>query len=94
MTFVREKENGKNGHRAGSVWRGGRCPSSLATPAGALARVGLIGRSKLGSIDFGVVGPTRATRLLVPKPGRRSQNPMPLPWKPDATAKAKRANPD
>jgi hypothetical protein len=44
MTFVREEENGKNGHRAGGVWRGGRCPSSLDTPAGALAHVGRIDR--------------------------------------------------
>ena len=42
MTFVREEENGKNGHRASGVWRDGRCPSSLDTPAGALARFGLI----------------------------------------------------
>jgi hypothetical protein len=47
MTFVREEENGKNGHRASGVWRGGRCPSSLDTPAGALARFGLIDRSAL-----------------------------------------------
>jgi hypothetical protein len=60
MTFVREEENGKNGHRASGVWRGGRYPSSLDTPAGALARFGLIDRSNLGPTDFGVVGPTRA----------------------------------
>jgi hypothetical protein len=35
MTIVREEENGNNGHRAGGVWRGGRCPSSLDTRAGA-----------------------------------------------------------
>jgi hypothetical protein len=44
MTFVREEENGKNGHRASGVWSDGRCPSSLDTPAGALARFGLIDR--------------------------------------------------
>jgi len=32
---------------------------------GRLARVGRIDRSHLGSIGFGVVGPTRATRLSV-----------------------------
>jgi hypothetical protein len=57
MTFVREEENGKNGHRASGVWRGGRCPSSLDTPAGALARFGLIDRISIVSIDSGVVGP-------------------------------------
>ena len=44
MTIVREEENGNNGHHAGGVWRGGRCPSSLDTRAGALARVGCIDR--------------------------------------------------
>ena len=37
MTIVREEENGNNGHHAGDVWRGGRCPSSLDSLAGALA---------------------------------------------------------
>ena len=60
MTIVREEENGNNGHHAGGVWRGGRCPSSLATRAGTLARFGLIDRSHLGSIGFGVVGPNLA----------------------------------
>jgi hypothetical protein len=45
MTIVREEENGGNGHHAGGVWRCGRCPSSLDTRAGALARVGRIDRS-------------------------------------------------
>jgi hypothetical protein len=44
MTFVREEENGNNGHHAGGVWRGGRCPSFLDTRAGALARFGRIDR--------------------------------------------------
>jgi hypothetical protein len=44
MTIVREDKNGDNGHHAGGVWRGGRCPSSLHTRAGALPRVGVIGR--------------------------------------------------
>ncbi len=38
MTIVREEGNGNNGHHAGGVWRGGRCPSSLDSRAGALAR--------------------------------------------------------
>ena len=46
MTIVREEENGNNGHHAGGVWRGGRCPSSLDTRAGALARFGRIDRSR------------------------------------------------
>jgi hypothetical protein len=45
MTIVREEENGNNGHHAGDVWRGGRCPSSLDSLAGALARFGRIDRS-------------------------------------------------
>ena len=40
--------------------RGGRCPSSLDTRAGALARFRLIDRINLDSIDLGVVGPMRA----------------------------------
>jgi hypothetical protein len=44
MTIVREEENGNNGYHAGGVCRGGRCPSSLDTRAGALARFGLIDR--------------------------------------------------
>src|SRR5262245_20084170 len=38
MTIVRGEVNRNNGHPAGGVWRGGRCPSSLDTRAGALAR--------------------------------------------------------
>jgi hypothetical protein len=45
MTIVREEENGNNGHHAGGVWRGGRCPSSRDTRAGALTRFGRIDRS-------------------------------------------------
>jgi hypothetical protein len=60
MTIVREDENGNNGHHAGGVCRGGRCPSSLATRAGTLALFGRIDRRHFGSIGFGVVGPTRA----------------------------------
>jgi hypothetical protein len=53
MTFVREEENGNNGHHAGGVWRGGLCPSFLDTRAGALARVGLIDRrEKVFSVHF------------------------------------------
>ena len=37
MTSVGEDENGNDGHHAGGVWRGGCCPSSLATRAGTLA---------------------------------------------------------
>ena len=44
MTIVREEENGNNGHHAGGVWRGGRCPSSLDTRAGAL-------RASVGSTE-------------------------------------------
>jgi hypothetical protein len=44
MTIVREEENGNNGHHAGDVWRGGRCPSSRDRLAAALARFGLIDR--------------------------------------------------
>jgi hypothetical protein len=71
MTIVIGEENGNNGHHAGGVWRGGRCPSSLDTRAGALARFGRIDRSKLGSICFGVVGPKRGRRnsMLVTKLG-------------------------
>jgi hypothetical protein len=54
MTIVREEENGGNGDHAGGVWRGGRCPSSRDTRAGALARFGVIDPSDLGSIDLGV----------------------------------------
>ena len=45
MTIVREEENGNNGRHAGGVWRGGRCPLSLDTRAGTLARFGVIDRS-------------------------------------------------
>jgi hypothetical protein len=45
MTIVREEENGDNGHHAGGAWRGGRCPLSRDTRAGALARFGVIDRS-------------------------------------------------
>jgi hypothetical protein len=45
MTIVREEENGNNGHHAGGVWRSSRCPSSLDTRTGALARFGRIDRS-------------------------------------------------
>ena len=44
MTIVREEENGNNDHHAGGVWRGGHCPSSLDTRAGALVRFGVIDR--------------------------------------------------
>jgi hypothetical protein len=37
------------------------------------ASIGSTERSNFGSTGFGVVGPTRATRLAVPRPGRRSQ---------------------
>ena len=52
MTIVREEENGNNGHHAGGVWRGRRCPSSLDTRAGALARFGLIDRSVECRLQF------------------------------------------
>ena len=54
MTIVRGKEDGDNDHHAGGVWRGGRCPSSRDTRAGALARVGRIDRSHLGRIKDSV----------------------------------------
>src|SRR4051812_37040089 len=40
MTIVIDKKNGNNDPHAGGVWRGGRCPSSLDSLAGALARFG------------------------------------------------------
>ena len=61
MTIVREGENGNNGHHAGDVWRGGRCPSSRDTRAGALARVGRPDASASLPARVGVVGPKRAT---------------------------------
>jgi hypothetical protein len=61
MTIVREEENGDNGHHAGGAWRGGRCPLSRDTRAGALARFGLIDRRvQDGCSMLRCVGPTRA----------------------------------
>ncbi len=54
MTIVREEENGNNGHHAGDVWRGGRCPSSRDRLAGALARFGLIDRRAQIVLDASV----------------------------------------
>ncbi len=49
--------------------RGGGAPERLKAPVSktsiAVARFGLVERTKLGLIDFGVVGSTRATRLSV-----------------------------
>ena len=50
MTIVREEENGNNGHHAGGVWRGSRCPSSLDTRAGALVRV--VGSTEASNAGF------------------------------------------
>jgi hypothetical protein len=44
MTIVREEKNRNNGHHAGDVWRGGRCPSSRDSRVGALARFGVVGQ--------------------------------------------------
>ena len=79
MTIVREEENGNNGYLAGGVWRGGRCPSSLDTRAGALARFGRIDDATFGEEMSNRPRSYRRLRLLsqrTPSRGDGSGNRM------------------
>ena len=66
MTIVKDEKNGNNGRHAGGVWRGGRCPSSLDTRAGALARVGRIVRRNEALVPKLHRCPSMAVALPVP----------------------------
>jgi hypothetical protein len=81
MTIVREEENGDNGHHADGAWRGGRCPLSRDTRAGALARLGVSSdRSAQKDSPFEVTGARTVAPENVHQLGSNPAAPIMLRW--------------